>query len=248
MNLKMNDIVLILLTVCCIVLVFSFRSIPQDPAYHNFADQRSILGVSNFYNVITNLPFLIIGLVGLLIFLRRTNGEHASVAYFTLLIGVMGIGLGSAWYHYHPTNETLVWDRIPMTVTFMSFFSIVVSRYINSRLGNIVLFPLVIVGVFSVLYWYLSEERGHGDLRLYALVQFYPMICIPIILFLYPAAKSVRVKIVSIILVYVIAKVAEHGDEVIYNFHHIISGHSLKHLLAAASVMLVLLSAKDETV
>lgn len=244
-KLKPRDLILILFTTCCIVTAFSFKPIAQDSAYHHFADQRKIFGVSNFYNVITNLPFLIIGVMGLISFIKRDQNRFTSIAYLALFIGVIGIGLGSAWYHYNPNNATLVWDRIPMTVTFMSYFSIILSRYVNVRFGRILLFPMLIIGVFSVFYWYFSEQQGSGDLRLYALVQFYPMICIPFVLVLYPASKSVRIKIFSVILVYVIAKLAEHGDEMIYNFHRVISGHSLKHLLASASVWLIVLTLQD---
>jgi hypothetical protein len=197
--------------------------------------------------VITNLPFEIIGLAGLFIFLRtQPENKYASVPYVILFIGVMGIGFGSAWYHYNPNNETLVWDRIPMTITFMSYFSIIITHYINRRLGLLILFPLLCIGVFSVFYWYITEQNGIGDLRLYAWVQFYPMLCIPLILFLYPASRLIRLKIVTVILVYAIAKMAEHADEAIFNSLQVISGHSLKHVLASASVLLILLTIRDE--
>ena len=37
-------------------------AIPQDLHYHNFSDQRNILSVPNFFNVLSNLPYLLIGL------------------------------------------------------------------------------------------------------------------------------------------------------------------------------------------
>ena len=132
-----------------------------------------------------------------------------------------------------------------MTITFMSYFSIIVKHYVNRRLGSLILFPLLILGVFSIYYWYMTEQNGNGDLRLYAWVQFYPMLCIPLILFLYPASKYVKLKIASIILIYGLAKVAEQADEAIFNFHQVISGHSLKHLLASVSVFLILLTLKE---
>jgi hypothetical protein len=246
LNLKARDLILILLTVCSFLLFFSFTRINQNPSFHNFADQREIFNVPNFYNVFTNLPFVIIGLVGLLLFLRKNGDNTHSPAYLILFIGVIGIGFGSAWYHYHPTNSSLVWDRIPMTITFMSYFSIIVRSYVNRRLGSLILFPLLILGVISVYYWYITEQNENGDLRLYAWVQFYPMLCIPLILFLYPASTSVKLKIISLIVVYAMAKIAEQADEIIFDFHQVISGHSLKHLLASVSVLLILLTLKEE--
>jgi hypothetical protein len=245
-NIKARNIILISLTGCSVLLLFSFPRIGQSLSYHNFADQREILDVPNFYNVITNLPFVIIGLIGMLSFLHKKNSNTHPLAHLILFAGVIGLGFGSAWYHYHPTNASLVWDRIPMTVTFMSYFSIIVTRYVNRRLGSLILFPLLILGIGSICYWYMTEQNGSGDLRLYAWVQFYPMLCIPLILFLYPASKSVKLKIVSIILVYAMAKIAEQADVVIFNFHQVISGHSLKHLLASISVLLILLTLKEE--
>jgi hypothetical protein len=247
-NLNTKDLILILFSAGCLLLLFSFPRIGQDPSYHHFADQREILNVPNFFNVITNLPFVIIGLVGLFVLPNKMSKENNfSSANLTLFLGVTAIGIGSAWYHYHPTNATLVWDRIPMTVTFMSYFSIIVSRYINQKIGSFILVPLLFIGIFSVVYWYVTEQNGNGDLRLYALVQFYPMLCIPFILFLYPASKSVRLKIVSVIVVYAFAKLAEHEDETIFNIDHIISGHSLKHLFASLSVFLILLTLREKS-
>jgi hypothetical protein len=246
-HLKIPDIILILFSFCCLLLLFGYPRIGQEPSYHSFADQREILDVPNFLNVATNLPFVIIGFAALFLFFKTKEHSANSLAYLTLFIGVIGIGLGSAWYHYNPANDTLVWDRIPMTITFMSYFSIIVSRYINQKFGRIILVPLLMIGIFSVCYWYITEQNGNGDLRLYALVQFYPMLCIPLILFLYPASKTVRLKIVSVIVVYAIAKVAENQDETIFNIGHVMSGHSLKHLFASISVLLILLTLKDET-
>jgi hypothetical protein len=244
-ELKARDIVLIVLTLCSIIITFFLPRTGQDPSYHSFADQREIFGIPNFYNVITNLPFVIIGVMGILSSSQEANNKH-SIAYLILFVGIAGIGFGSAWYHYHPANASLVWDRIPMTITFMSYFSIIVSRYVDRKLGSMILIPLLIAGVLSIYYWFATEQHGSGDLRPYAWVQFYPMLSIPLILFLYPASRSIKLKIVSIILVYAVAKIAEHADQAIFGFHEIISGHSLKHLFASVSVLLIMLTLKGK--
>lgn len=241
-----RNVTLLIITICTVIIAFSFPRTGQDPSFHNFADQREIFGVPNFYNVFTNLPFVAIGFIGLLFFIKKETEHTHKLAHIILFIGILCIGAGSAWYHYHPENSSLVWDRIPMTITFMSYFSIVVGHYVNRRLGSYILFPLLIVGVFSIFYWHMTEQKGAGDLRLYAWVQFYPMLCIPLIMFLYPASRSVKLKIISIILVYALAKVSERADDVIFNFHHIISGHSLKHLLASVAVLLILFTLTEK--
>jgi hypothetical protein len=246
-NFKARDFILVSLTICSLVITFSFVRINQNPAFHNFADQREFFGIPNFFNVVSNLPFLVVGLAGLVIFLKKQIPVRDSLSFIILFVSVIAIGFGSAWYHYDPCNASLVWDRIPMTLMFMSYFSIVVGNYVSRDLGRKMLFPMLLLGVTSVCYWFVTEQNGNGDLRPYIWVQFYPMVCIPLIVFLYPTPISVKVKIISVIVVYAMAKIAEHEDESIYNVHHLLSGHSVKHLLAAFSVFLILLTTKGRT-
>jgi hypothetical protein len=236
--------ILLILALSAIVGVYFLPPISQDPSYHNFADERTFLSIPNFWNVISNIPFLILGLTGLYIFFRDCRLSRESVAIFTLFIGVAGIGLGSAYYHWSPGNTTLVWDRIPMTVTFMSFFAIIISNHISERWGFIMLFPLLSIGILSVIMWYYSEVNGSGDLRLYALVQFLPMLYIPLIVFIYPTPTIVRIEIVVTILLYVVAKFFESRDVMVFNSGQIISGHTIKHLFAAAAVYYILKTVK----
>ena len=182
--------ILIGLALCAVVGVFLLPPIPQDPAFHQFADDRTIFTIPNFYNVMSNLPFLVLGIIGLYAFFSNNRLSPASLAILTLFIGVTGIGLGSAYYHWHPSNASLVWDRIPMTITFMSFFVIIMGKYISERWSFILLVSLLIMGVLSVVTWYYGEVNGHGDLRLYVLVQFFPMLAIPLLIFMYPYAAG----------------------------------------------------------
>jgi hypothetical protein len=239
-----RSFILLVLALCAIVGVYFLPPISQDPAYHNFADERTFFSITNFWNVISNIPFLALGLTGLYIFFKNYRFSRRSVAIFTLFIGVAGIGLGSAYYHWNPNNTTLVWDRIPMTVTFMSFFAIIVSNHINERWGFIMLPPLLLIGILSVIVWYYSELNGNGDLRLYALVQFLPMLYIPLIVFIYPTPAIVRIEIVVIILLYAVAKFFESRDAMVYNSEEIISGHTIKHLFAAAAIYFILKTVK----
>jgi len=48
--------------------------IPQPQAYHLFADQRGFLGISNFGDVVSNMPFGMIGIWGLLFLLSSRTG------------------------------------------------------------------------------------------------------------------------------------------------------------------------------
>src|SRR5262245_17665382 len=101
---KARDIVLLIVAVSSIVVLLSLPRTGQNPSFHNFADQREIFGLPNFYNVITNLPFVVIGVIGLLSFANKDRVATNKPASIVLFIGIICIGAGSAWYHYHPTN------------------------------------------------------------------------------------------------------------------------------------------------
>lgn len=236
MKFKRNDIILLALTLIAIVAVFQLPPIGQPPAFHLFADGRTILGIRNFWNVCSNLPFLGIAVYGFVVLNRRKNALATYLIYSTLFLGVALTAFGSGYYHSNPNSHTLVWDRLPMTIIFISFTCGIIADFINERIGLYLLLPLVLTGVGSVLWWNYTQTAGHGDLRLYMLVQYYPMIAIPLILCLYyrPAHKQMILPIVWVVIWYVVAKLFEHWDLPIYKALGI-SGHTLKHLAAAAS-------------
>jgi hypothetical protein len=128
--------------------------IPQDLRYHEFADQRTVWGIPNFWNVVSNLAFLLVALWGLqalrspAAFLERW--ERA--AYCILLAGVALVAAGSAYYHLRPDNGTLFWDRLPMTVVFMSLLAATIGERIGADAGRLLLLPLLALGVASVVY------------------------------------------------------------------------------------------------
>lgn len=211
--------------------------IAQDPDYHKFADERTILSIPNFWNVVTNVPFVIVGAMGMLPLARGRGvvgglGELRTI-YFTFFLGVFATGIGSAFYHYEPANRTLVWDRVPITVSLMAFFSAVTGEHISINAGRKLVWPLIALGTFSVLYWYMSELRGTGDLRLYALVQYLPVLLTPVILLAYRSRLIPSCYLWSAVGSYGVAKIAESFDGQLYGAMKIISGHSIKHLAAA---------------
>ncbi len=226
-----------------ILIVSSLNPIPQDIDYHRFADQRTYLGLPNALNVLSNILFVLVGGAGV-IFLGRLLIRHGADAllaeYLLFFFGVACVGFGSAYYHYNPTNETLLWDRLPIAVAFMSFFSSVLSERINRKAGTAMLLPLTVFGILSVLYWAWGEQAGHGDLRMYVAAQFVPMILIIPVLFLYPSPRMYRISVALLLLLYVIAKVCEVLDREIYTLVQIMSGHTLKHVFAAVGTACIL--------
>lgn len=228
-----------------VALVLNLPPVAQDQLYHNFADKRSLCGVANFFDVISNGLFIVFGGMGLYsVFQKRANPlmpvEKWLWAIFFL--GAFAVGVGSGYYHLNPNNSTLVWDRIPMTISFMSFFAIVIMHYINVKLAAVLAPLLLAVGIGSVWFWNYTESLGRGDLRPYILVQFLPLIMIPCILWLSPTKKSSARYIWFTLSWYFFAKVLEHFDKELFTLlGHVVSGHSLKHLAAAIGVYTMLL-------
>ena len=147
----------------------------------------------------------------------------------------------SSYYHLAPDNARLVWDRLPMTVGFMGLLAALVSERVDRSAGRTLLVPLLIAGVALVLYWDWTEVRGAGDLRPYFLVQFGSLLLVALILLLYPSSGSDTRYIVGGLLVYVLAKIFEVADAEIFAIGGMVSGHTLKHLVAAAGVWCLVL-------
>ena len=219
-------------SVLAICGAFLLAPIPQDPAYHAFADAARRLGVPNFWNVATNLPFLFAGLAGLAQ-VQRLSALSLGLHYRVFCIGVALVAFGSAYYHFDPSTPALVWDRLPMTVAFMALFAAVLMDRVSAPLGRALLWPLVAAGIASIAWWIHTELAGRGDLRPYALVQFLPMLLLPLILLLSKGGSLSTAFLWKSLGAYGAAKLAEHFDPLILDATGVFSGHSLKHLFAA---------------
>jgi hypothetical protein len=220
------------------LLVFRLPPIPQPASYHQFADQRPWLGIPNFSNVVSNIPFAIVGICGILFIRRHADKTFLDLPerwpYLGVFIGLLLTAFGSAYYHLAPNNAHLVWDRLPMTIVFGSLVAALVVERIKVRAGLQLLPWLIAFGAGSVLQWYWNEIHGRGDLRVYAAVQLYSALALLLALLLPP--RYTRSRDFAIVFgFYVLAKIFETADGQIVAFHHIVSGHTLKHLAAAAA-------------
>jgi hypothetical protein len=200
----------------------------QNQEYHQFADQRELFGIPNFWNVVSNLPFIAVGAIGLARFWRNATT-------LVLFGGIFLTGFGSSWYHLDPNDQTLFWDRLPMTLCFAAILSAVVEERVDARAGVVLLRPLLAIGIFSLLLW-----RWTDDLRLYAWAQFFPFVSLVLILSLFPPKYTGGSYWVAAAALYALAKLMEHYDHAVYSFGRILSGHTVKHLAAAAACFAVL--------
>ena len=225
---KSNRILaLLLLLATSLIGLLLLPPIPQDQSYHEFADQRTIFGIPNFWNVVSNIPFIAVGVAGLWK-LRR------NAAISVLFLGILLTGFGSAYYHLDPNDRTLFWDRLPMAISFMAILANVIEEQVALKVGTALLWPLIAVGLFSLLLW-----RWTGDLRLYGWVQFFPAVALILLFVLFRPAYSGASSWLIAAAFYGVAKLFEFYDQAIYSIGSILSGHTLKHIAAAAACFVV---------
>ena len=220
-----------------LIWVLTLAPIPQDQSYHAFSDTHWLFGIPNFLNVISNVFFLVVGLIGIQFCIQHDIGGTKN-AWLIFFVGVALVGVGSAYYHWSPNNATLVLDRLPMTIGFMALSIALLSEYVDTRLSNsFMLFPSLLIGIASVLYWYWTD-----DLRFYAWVQFAPLIgALPLIL-LFKSSYPRQWIILVALAFYGLAKITEAYDTEIFRVtNDLIGGHTLKHCLAAIGCYFVLL-------
>ncbi len=234
-----KDFIVPSLGLLCIIGLLVYGPISQAQSYHNFADQREALGIPNFLNVITNLPFAIIALMGFKI-AKKTNEKRLKYISNLIFAGFLLVAIGSGYYHWRPSNDTLIYDRIPIAIIVMSFFAFIIYDCVNPRTGYNALIILNILGITSVVYWAVTQNMGNGDLRWYGMGQFFPIIAIPLMLILYKSSFNYSKDIILIFLFFLLARVCETFDQKIYYMlGETISGHSLKHLFMAVSCYII---------
>lgn len=251
LSLSFRHALLVTVALAGVISMAWLPAMPQNPDYHQFADQRSCFGINHFFNVISNLPFIAVGIAGLIVLFKPSGlaiiGEMIG-AYRLFFTAIVGVGVGSGYYHWAPDNGSLIWDRLPMTVAFMAFFSVILAEFVSIRLAESLFYPLVLIGAFSAGYWYWTELIGQGDLRLYGLVQFLPLILIPLILLFYSSSFTDVRCYWFFFEFYVLAKIFEYYDAEVFKVLEGLSGHTLKHLVASLGCAVFLMQIKKRSV
>jgi hypothetical protein len=229
---------LLLVAVLSAAFVLLAPRIPQDPAYHDFADRRAWLGVPNAGDVLGNLAFLPAGLAGLLVLRRRAAAPEpvARAAWAVFFAGVLLTTFGSAYYHLAPDNPRLAWDRLCIALALPGMLCAVIAERVSPRLAARTLPPLLLFSVGSVAWWAHTEAAGDGDLRAYAVAQFGLSLALVLLAVLSPRREAGRADLLwGVIGFYAAAKVCEALDRPIFALGGIVSGHTLKHLFAAGA-------------
>ena len=234
-----------------IVLDFFLPPIAQPLSYHNFADHREWLGIANFGDVMSNAPFALVGVWGLIALLVPGKMKFQNAAerwpYFMMFAGLILTAFGSGYYHLAPDNARLVWDRIPIMIAMMALVAAVIAERVNMNAGLAMLPVLEITGVACVLAWRNSELQGHGDLRFYAAMQIYAVLVL-LLMLLVRSTYTRGSDLAVVVGFYVLAKIFEECDRQVFALGHFVSGHPLKHLAAAVASYWILRSLENRQV
>ncbi len=249
-----------------LIVTALLKPIPQPQYYHHFADTRTLFGLANAGDVLSNLPFLAVGAVGLYFALRKKSAltqDHSTQdhltqdrlnkdrlnkdqqwAYATMFAGLVLTCFGSAYYHLAPDNSRLVWDRLPMTVAMAGLIGALLTDRFGAK--SVRIMPLIAaIGIGTVIQWGLSEEHGNGDLRWYAFYQGMVMITAVAMLVLFRSQREGTREFVIAAIANFAAKMFELADKPIFALGGVVSGHTLKHLSAGLGfIPLVLLLAQ----
>lgn len=246
---KRNRLILIAVAsmALAIAITIVLPPIPQPQWYHDFADQRAFLGIPNFLDVASNVAFLVIAAIALAGF-AQDRIAFADPAerwpYIIFFLGILFTAFTSAWYHLAPADHRLAGDRLTLSLAIMGWVAAQVQERISLHAGRAALFVLVVAGPASVIYWIAGEGTGTGDLRAYAFLHFFPLLLIPLLLKLFPPRYSRGHDVLYVLGLYALALLAEWLDRAIFLLTGFISGHTLKHLIAAFAAYRVLVMLK----
>jgi hypothetical protein len=228
----------LLVTVVLCALLLAHGPIPQLENYHQFADRAVMWGVPNGADVFSNLGFALVAAWGLLRLWPMQGvasldaGRHG---YRLFLMALLLTSIGSSFYHLAPDNARLVWDRIPIALACAGLLAAVRAECLAKPSSRAATVGLSMFAIASVAWWAVTERQGAGDLRPYQLLQGLPLVLIPLWQWLYHAPRGDKLAFGCAIALYGAAKCAELGDHALLSALGVISGHALKHLLAAAA-------------
>jgi hypothetical protein len=228
----------LLATVVLCALLIAHGPIAQLPHYHQFADQSVLLGVPHGADVLSNLGFALVAGWGLLrLWPMQGNaaldaGRHG---WRLFLIALLLTSIGSAFYHLAPDNARLVWDRLPIALACAGLLAAVRAECLAKPSSRAATAWLGLFAAASVAWWAITERNGAGDLRPYLLLQALPLVLIPLWHSIYRAPRRDKRAFAGALALYVAAKFAELGDHALLAALGVVSGHTLKHLLAAAA-------------
>ena len=222
-----------------VVAMLVYGPIVQPEHYHEFADRRVLFGIPNAADVLSNIPFAIVAIWFLL-----PPWERVSPGFLLFAIGLLLTAAGSSYYHWAPDNQRLVWDRLPIAIAAAGLLAGFYGRTLATRHEAAIAIALGVFGIASVLWWSFTDRGGAGDLRPYLLLQLSPIVLVPLWQAHARSPRRERVLFIIAAALYVAAKITEAADRQVFDALGFVSGHTLKHLLAAAAGAVLLATSR----
>jgi hypothetical protein len=220
---------------------FLLPRLAQDPAYHQYADPRALLGLPNFWNVASNAAIAAAGVCGLGVLAGARPRFHTLLEgrlYAALFVIVLGNAVGSVYYHAQPATPALFWDRLPIAVTLALLTTITVAERAGPAAAQRVLLPALLAGAAGVSYWSYTEAIGRGDLTFYFAFQAACLGGFPILWALYRRRYTGSFYYAAALLIYAAALGCEFADRPLYAALGM-GGHAIKHGLAGVALAML---------
>lgn len=220
-----------------LVLIALFGPAVEQPShYHAFADQRALLGIPHAMDVLSNLPFLLLGLYGLAR-LPRISEHRWRTLGLSLSLGLLLTFLGSSAYHLAPVDTGLIYDRLGMLVLFSAILGMATADRLGFRAAGMALTAVLLGGATSLWAWWV-----HDNLLPWIVLQAGGMFLLVLLACCQPLRGSHGFKLGACVAWYALAKLFEFGDDHLFHLSgELLSGHSVKHLLASLAVLPLLL-------
>jgi hypothetical protein len=231
-----------IITAGIIVIMAVHGRIAQPVHYNEFADQSAAFGIPHAADVLSNAGFAVVAIWGWLTLRPKRDSDRLRAGwpgYRLFLTGLFLTAFGSGFYHLAPDNARLIWDRLPIALVCVGLL-VGVRGDTQPRLKtDIEAIVLGLYAVASVAWWVYTDRNGAGDLRPYLLLQGLSLVLIPLWQAIHRAPRADRIAFAAAMMLYVVAKLAEMFDHEISNALGIVSGHTLKHLIATMATAAV---------
>src|SRR5688572_29982354 len=241
LNLSTLETVLLAAVGLMLVLALAAPALPQPANHHGFADARALWGIPHAMDVLSNLPFALGGLAGAWLLWRVPRGSISNMqrAMAELFFaGLLLIALGSTWYHLRPDDAGLAIDRYAMAVAFAGVLGLAAAGRVSERAGTVLGLALLLLAPLSVWLWSRT-----GNVLPWVVVQFGGMLLLVWLAMVRASAAALPVNWWMVLLAYGIAKLLELNDHAVFELTAgLVSGHTLKHLVASLAAIPILLA------
>jgi hypothetical protein len=227
--------------VCAVLLLAAwFGPVVGQPAdHHHFADTRTLLGVPFCMDVLSNLAFALSALAGARVLWRLPAGKLLPAqrqAAWLFFGGLLATAVASSYYHLAPSDAGLAVDRLGMVLAFAGLLGLAVADRVSDRAGRTVIVAVLGLGPASVALW-----SATGNVLPWAVLQFGGLLVLASLCMWRAVPGALGVRLGAVIGLYAVAKAFELGDHAVFDFSHgMVSGHTMKHLVAACAAWPVL--------